>query len=337
MSDTQNRFKFDAINIAMYFWNRRLPIIIVAVVTVIASAIISLILPEKYKSEITLFPLHAGSISQDLVTSSPLITKAVLRLGVDEEIDQLMQVLKSKEIFDKIVSKYDLLNHYEIKEDSKNPYTQLYNQYNKNVTIMPTRYFSVSILVLDTDPIVAANMANDIAAFADSAMNNMQRSRAQQIYNLVESECIALQKEILTKEDSLNTLRRKGVVDNEKLSDALCNAIINGNNKAASDIKKYLEQTDESSGNFTELSSQLKTDREYLSFLKTKLTEARVDLNQRLPQSFVINKAVPAESRAYPVRWLIVVTSTITTIIAFILFMVLFDALKKHIKYLNKE
>ena len=58
------------------------------------------------------------------------MVKSVLRLGEDEELDQLMQVLQSDEIRRRIVEKFDLMNHYEIKPDSKYPpETAVYHPY----------------------------------------------------------------------------------------------------------------------------------------------------------------------------------------------------------------
>ena len=52
-----------------------------------------------------------------------------------------------------------------------------------------------------------------------------------------------------------------------------------------------------------------------LSLLKAKLAEARVDATQNLPHKYVINQAYVAEKKSYPIRWLIVVISTLGTFI----------------------
>ena len=55
--------------------------------------------------------------------------------------------------------------------------------------------------------------------------------------------------------------------------------------------------------------------------MKAKYEEAKVDATESLPHTFVINTAYKAEKKTYPIRWLIVVVSTIASLfLAVILF-----------------
>jgi hypothetical protein len=65
-------------------------------------------------------------------------------------------------------------------------------------------------------------------------------------------------------------------------------------------------------GLYTSITEDMEHDREALSRLKTKYEEAKVDATERLPNKFVVNVAKPAEKKSYPVRWLIVLVSTLS-------------------------
>lgn len=339
MSENQNQYKFDAVDLILYFWNKRIPIIIVGFATAIISAIVSLCITEKYKSEVILFPSAAGSVSQDLLSISSM-GKSILRLGEDEELDQLMQVLQSDQIRNRVIQKFDLMNHYKVKMDSKYPYTQLYQKYDKNIVIKPTKFLSVKITVLDTDPQLAADIANEISNLVDTVKNGMQHEKALQALQLVENEYNALKQDIELREDSLNTLRKKGIVDYEKQAEALSNALgvalSNGQNKAADEIQKRLDKIGEIGGPYIDIYNQLLFDKERISDLKTKLAEAQIDARQNLPQKYVVNKATVAEKKSYPVRWLIVVTSTLSVVILFMLCLIIKDSVAKRIEYIKK-
>jgi len=54
-------------------------------------------------------------------------------------------------------------------------------------------------------------------------------------------------------------------------------------------------------------------ERERLIMLRSKYEETKVDATQNIPHKFVVNQAYPAEKKEYPIRWLIVVISTIST------------------------
>lgn len=339
MSENQNQYKFDAIDLVLYFWNKRVPIIIIGLAAAVISSIISLCITEKYKSEVILFPSSSGSVSQDLLSSTAMANKSILRLGEDDELDQLMQILQSDLIRRRIVEKFDLMNHYNIKSDTKYPYTQLYNKYDKNIVIKPTKFLSVRITVLDTDPQLAADIANEISNLVDTVKNGMQHERATMALRLVENEYNALKNDIEQREDSLNVLRQEGIVDYEKqteaLSSALGVALSNGNNKAADEIQKRLDKIGKKGGSYLSIYTQLQYDKKHLAELKAKLAEAELDANQNLPQKYVVNSATVAEKKSYPVRWLIVITATLSTVIILMLCMIIHDAIAKRIEYIK--
>ena len=57
--------------------------------------------------------------------------------------------------------------------------------------------------------------------------------------------------------------------------------------------------------------------------VKAKYEEAKVDAEQILSQKFIVNRAVEAEKKAYPIRWLIVVISTVSSMLfAFLLLLI---------------
>ncbi len=73
----------------------------------------------------------------------------------------------------------------------------------------------------------------------------------------------------------------------------------------------------------------LEYEKEQLSHLRAKYQEAKVDAEQTLPHKFVVNNAYKAEKKSYPVRWLIVVVSTISAFLLSILVIVALENFKK--------
>jgi uncharacterized protein involved in exopolysaccharide biosynthesis len=74
-----------------------------------------------------------------------------------------------------------------------------------------------------------------------------------------------------------------------------------------------------------------------LSFLKSKYAEAALDASQQLPKKFVINKAIKAEKKSYPVRWLIVVASTFSAFILTLLGLIFYDSVIRRFQELNLQ
>jgi len=84
-------------------------------------------------------------------------------------------------------------------------------------------------------------------------------------------------------------------------------------------------------GAYVSLRDFLEFEKKQLSNLKSKYAEALVDATQTLPTKFVVNPAVKAEKKSYPIRWLIVVLSTFSTFVFMVLLMVISDSIVKRI------
>jgi len=340
MAEQNTQYRFDSVDLILYLWKRRLPLIIITALAAVVSIVVALTIQEKYKSEVILFPAASSSVSHDLLAMN-IAEKNILKLGEDEEVEQLLQVLNSDDIRAKIIEKYDLMNHYDIDSNQKYPLTALHKEFSENISFTPTKFMSVRVAVLDKDPQMAADIANDITALVDTTMNNMQRERAQDALKLVEKEYFTLRDQIQEMEDSLAVIRSYGVVDYESqtevLTDAYAQAIVAGKNNAADKLQKKLDIIAKYGGAYVSIRDYLEFEKKHLSELKSKYAEALVDATQSLPTKFVVNKAFPAEKKSYPVRWLIVVASTISAFIFAVLLLVVFDAINRRLKEIQDK
>ncbi|MBK7083345.1 MAG: hypothetical protein IPH53_01165 [Flavobacteriales bacterium] len=59
------------------------------------------------------------------------------------------------------------------------------------------------------------------------------------------------------------------------------------------------------------------------------MDQARADMESDLPHKFVVNRAQPADKKSYPVRWLVVVVSTISAFLLALLLIVVQENIKK--------
>ena len=340
MTEKTNQYRFDSVDLILYLWNKRLPLIIITGIAAVVSIVVSLCIEEKYKSEVVLFPAAAGSISQDLLSTSGS-EKSILRLGEDEELEQLMQVLHSDEIRERVITKYNLMQHYDVDPTTKYPFTTLYKKYKQNIRIEPTKFLSVQITVLDKDPQMAADIANTISDLADTVMNNMQRKKAYQALSLVEKEYFSLKNDVNKLEDSLNYIRSLGVVDYikqaEMFSDALGQALVKNNSAAAKELQKKLDLLGKVGGPYLSITEYLSWENRQLSTLKSKYAEAQIDAYQNLPKKYVVNQAIKAEKKSYPVRWLIVVVSTVSAFILTLLLLVIYDSVNRRMDELKLQ
>lgn len=233
------------------------------------------------------------------------------------------------------------MNHYEIDTTQKYKKTALDKEFDENIAFLPTKFMSVRIKVLDKNPQIAADIANDIANLIDTVMNNMRKERALEALNLVKLEYNALRNDILKQQDSLSVIRSKGVIDYESqaqvLSKSYAEAVMSGKTNVAKKIQQKLDTLAKYGGAYVSIRDYLEVQQEYLSNLKSKYAEAVVDATQNLPNKYVVNKAYAAEKKSYPIRWLIVVLSTLSTFLFSIFMLILVDNIGKRIKQIREN
>jgi len=335
MINLKENGEFDSSGLLFFIYRWRKTLIIVFILAVVAAWVFSspYFITPKYSSSVIMFPVATNSISKALISQKSGIKEDILGFGEEEQAEQMLQILNSNRIRDRIVSKYDLLNHYDIKPNSKYKMTQLIKEYENNITFKRTEYMAVKISVLDKDPEMAANIANTISELIDSTKNYMQKERAMMALKIVGTEYKELQMEISQIVDSLTAIGRHGVHDyesqSEVLNQQLAIAISKNDRTAINALEKKLSVLAKYGSTFLSLKNTLEYKTEQITLLKSKYEETKVDAEQELPQKFIVNRAFAAEKKSYPIRWMIVVVTTLSALMLSIITIIIFESFTK--------
>ena len=332
--EEQNRNLYSAKYLCKLLVEYRKPLILILAAATVLAIVFSApyFITPLYKSTVVIYPTSSNSISKVLISTTYQSEKDIMNFGEDEQTEQMLQVLNSNRVRDKVISRFNLMEHYKIKQDSKYPVTKLNKLYDARIKFRRTEYNAVKITVMDSDPALAAQMANDIAEIFDSTMNQMQKEVAVKAFRLVEDEYMTLWNEMHQLEDSLNTLRKLGVFDYESqvemLSQQLAVELGKGNTQGVRNIQEQLDILAEYGGASYAINERLDNDRLQLSLVKSKYEEAKMDATQDIPHKFVVTSAFQAERKSYPVRWLIVVITVLSTFLLLIFCIIFYDRSK---------
>lgn len=312
-------------DLLQFIWNKRKLVILITFIAAIAAIIYSFMIEEKFKSAVTLYPAMSTTVAfTDIVDPD----QSAATFGAEQQAEQMIQVLQSAEIRDKIVSKYNLMEHYDIDPNSSLKNTSLNKTYAGNVSFARTRYGSVLIEVMDKDPKMAADIANDISMFYDGAKNRMINKRSGEALEVAESERNKLKDEIEMIVDSLAKLNKMGVVDQETRP-TLITALASAKDAAT---RKTIENRIIATDKFGSVYSDFEDKLEYMNLrLSTKnsvFEQLKSDATSAFSHKFTVEKAFPSEKKAYPIRWLIVVVSTISAFLFSIILLLVFEKLK---------
>ncbi|MDT8308611.1 MAG: Wzz/FepE/Etk N-terminal domain-containing protein [Bacteroidales bacterium] len=329
------RDDFNSINFLLFLWKWRKVLIITVIVSGIAAAIFSgpAFITPLYKSEVILFPTSTNSVSKALMDETPGQKQDIMEFGEEAEAEQMLQILNSSVIRDKVIKKYDLMNHYDINPKSKYALTNLHKEYNSNITYKRTEFMGVQIKVMDKSPEIAANIANDIAEFLDSTKTAIQRQRSMQGFRIVEEEYKIMEEDIREAEDSLRKLRELGVHDyesqSEMINQQLAIEIALGRTANINRLKEQLDILAKYGGAYVSLRDALEHEKKNFAELKKSYKKAKVDAEAFISQKFVVDHAYVAEKKSYPVRWLIVVVSAFSAFVLAIIVLILIEQIKR--------
>jgi len=329
----------------------RKPLALVSILVVAGAYLFSspFFITPKFRSTVIFFPSSTNSLSKAIMDDHNSAKQDILAFGAEEESEQMIQILNSDDIRNAITRKYNLLDHYHIPSTEQFPMTMLNDRYHDNIQFSRTEFMSVRIDVLDEDPQVAANIANDIASLFDSVKSSIQGERAKEALAIINNTIAEKETEMQHNEDSMNTLRSLGIMDYNQQSiiwnEQYANSFATYNNETAalSVLEKYGPENDTAivrtkarikgaesrmknlqtkldllskyGGASVALNEQLSMGRQELAKLKVQQEKLKMDAGQQMSHKFTVNRAVKSERKAYPVRWLIVLTSFLLAII----------------------
>lgn len=320
------RSEFDSSNFIIFLLKWRKQLILVGILAAVISAGVSLLITNKYQSTVIFFPAENSSLSKAVMTMDAAAKNDISTFGEEEQAEAMLQILNSDKIKWKIWGKYNLMEHYDIDATDKFANTELGQTWEDNVNYKRTEFNSIRIDVLDTDPIMAANIANDIAALVDSTKNEMLRERAGQALAVIEAEYNGLTAYMQELDDSLTVLRNKGVQEYDKqieqITKVYYEAIAANKQGVVRELESQLDTLAKYGSAYKSMTENLEFLRERFVLLRGKYDEVKVDANQNITHKFVVNSAQPQEKKAYPVRWIIVVVSTMSALLLAILLII---------------
>jgi len=295
------RFKADSVNLLNIFLKYWKVLLLAGITVFIISAALSLLITPLFRSTVVLYPTTNVVETQTLFG---IQNNATPLFGDETATEKVLQILKSDEIKNYLLSKYDLMKHYNISERAKYKYTLLDMRMKKYIVSRKTQYNSVELSVLDKDPVLAATMANDIAVRIDTVFNKIVMDAGRKAFAAINNSYSDQLARVKSLEDSLHIVMGKGSL-----------SAVPVNLKAGSVNSSWAAAAGMYNPEFLRLINMFESENENLSEIRSRLTEAKMLAEQILPYTHIINKANVSEKKALPKRSVIVIASTFSVLL----------------------
>ncbi|MDY0015520.1 MAG: Wzz/FepE/Etk N-terminal domain-containing protein [Bacteroidales bacterium] len=324
---------FNILLLLIRYWKT---LLIIGIVSAIVSFTLStpFFIKPKYKSSVIMFSTSSNAVSQLILAEGNYNEFLdITQFGDDAHIEQMIQILNSREIKDHIIEKFNLIEHYEIDTAKKYWKAKLYKYVKNNVQFSRTDNLAIEITVEDTDPFLAAQIANEIADYYDILKRQIVQQRSIEAFNILQEEMKLTDQHIMELTDSLSRIMSHGVYDYESQSERLTQQyaieLVKGNTAGVKRIKDELMILEQYGPLYVSVRDRLFYLKEAQKLFQEKYQNARVDASYTLPQKFVVEKAVPADKKSYPKKLMISFVTTLCVLL-FTVFLLIF---KEKIKY----
>jgi LPS O-antigen subunit length determinant protein (WzzB/FepE family) len=307
-------------NLIQFIWAQRKSLLIITSIVFFISLIVSLLITPLFLSTAIVFPAASSNVS---FSDQRNVKAAAMDFGEEEQAEQLVQILQSSRIRDKIVAKFNLLTHYEIDPNDVNKYYKLNNEFTSHFDFTRTRYGSIQIDVLDRDPELAAKMANSIVDLIDIVKNEMIRERTKPAFEINKrkmGQMLHDRDSVLNLLDSLSAI---GVVSMDIRSN-LFQALVDSKNAAEkSDIKARLGVNTLYGAQYDALEHMRNEMIIKIEEFRVSYEQAESDANANFNHKFVVEKAVKSDKKEKPKRMIIVLVASIGGFIFGVLFLLI--------------
>lgn len=332
---SQHDPKFNSFSLARYIWKRRKTLIIICVVAAVLSMGISFLIKPKFKSTAVIFAPRTNSVAKILLNEESYNERLDMKAYADEEeTEQMMEILNSREIKDVLIQKFDLYNHYGIGENEAYRQTKVYKYLKGAIDVKRTQYGAIAVNVMDENPQVAADMANEILAQLDTVKNKIEHERTMAAYKILQAQLDYVDAEMTRLDDSLKQIMDEGIyeftVQSDRMMQQYAIAISQGNTAGQQRLQKELEKLSLNGARYLTLRKEQEQFCGYHAMCRSKMMNAIVDVSNDIPTKFVIEKAIPADKKAYPKKMIIVLVSTIASFILGVIVLLTIDKIKEN-------
>lgn len=308
--------RFDVIDITQTIRKRRRFIIIVTLVAMALGVVFCLVRKKKYKAQTEFFlsnPLYAD---RNYLFRS-LDMHFVDYFAGDDDIDKIIVNAESDVVKDKVIENMKLAEAYNIDMSKPEQRSKLKDIFNLNSKIKRSEYRHLILTYVDTDPVRAANVANEHVKVTEEVFRNYYNTIKGYAYQSIHDKIIEMDSSIAALTDTLSGLR-----DQYKIYDIISpsrttNTTASINSNGATAFGKGVEQIQ----NISSVKDQLVIDRsKYISLLNEFSTGTK-DNEVKFIQ--VASPAIPPTDQSGPGMLITVLTCALLGIFFSTLYLLL--------------
>jgi len=289
---------FNSKNIIDIVLKWKLQLVVVVVAALLLSVLFSspIFITPLYKSNCLLYPSNISPYSDE------------------SETEQSVQIFQSRDIRDSLVKKFNLAKHWGIDSSYKHFESTLVWEYSQRVRVNKTPFEAVEIEIWDQDPIMARDLINAMLDAYNKKIRAMHKAKFGEVvlnYNFIMGIKKGYLDSLKMRVEELGT--KYGIMEYQAQTREVMRAYLNtgGGSVRSAEAKVLKKNLEEKGGEMLMLSEMMRSESGAFSAMKMDADRALLDYNRDYTYVNVLSKPFVADKKAYPIRWIIVVFSTL--------------------------
>jgi tyrosine-protein kinase Etk/Wzc len=215
-------------------------------------------LDNYYQATSVFYPVSSDVFKPEQVFGQS--TKDMDYHGTEDDVDRILTIAQSDELYDFLIKKFDLYTHYKIDTTSERAEFKVREAIEKLYVVKKTKNNAIELSVEDKDRRIAADMANAARLKIDEIAQRMVREVQKNLLLAYESSFLEKDKILQNVGDTLSRLRENyGVIDPDNQTEAVTKVaieaqsnyyrsktkydLLKNNPSVAADTLAYLEAT----------------------------------------------------------------------------------------------
>ena len=293
----------------------KLHLIVIGIITVALAILFSssLFITPLFKSKARIYPINIKAFSEE------------------SESEQMLEVVSSTDLKRKMVEVFNLKKRYGISPDDRFAQTNVLQKYDEYVSSSKTRYETIELQVMDSEPEVASAMVDSLITFYNAKMLEMRKAKYADELLGYQNDLRRKQAEIDSLNNQMEVFRKEyGILDYEsqtlQLTLGYAEVLARGAARSSvDDLQKRLALLGDKGGEFLLMQSKMQDLEKQREEIGTNLEEVQSLMNREENFALVVEEPFPADKKSYPTRWIILLASLISVEFLAVLFILLFD------------
>jgi tyrosine-protein kinase Etk/Wzc len=219
-----NRDNLLGVLATLFKWKKQ--ILKVILIAGIGTAAISFFFLDDYYRASTVFYVASPDLfkpEQMFGTSN----KDMDYYGTDADLDRVLTIAESNELYDYLIKAFNLYKHYDIDSTKQKAPFKVREHLQKLYEVKKTKFGAVELSVEDINKEFAAQMANSAREKIDEITQRLIRNSQLGLINAYESSFVEKEKALLGINETLTRLRQNsGVIDPEQQTEAITKSAV---------------------------------------------------------------------------------------------------------------